>query len=234
MELEETLENEINNGSRSHAYLLISQDADFLEVAVNSFIKKMKCLPEDVSIIRPAEETGKAGEIPVEQIRNLIHDISLTSHGKIRIAVIYQAEKLNISSASVLLKTLEEPPRNVVIILTALSDNILPTIKSRCRTLRFNRQVDEKSITFSYQDFLDNSLASSFSNIENIVKQNQIPILFTDLIAQFEKNLIDDKDSKAVIILEALLKAQKNIAKNANPRLTLENLILLIRETYER
>lgn len=69
----------------------------------------------------------------------LCHRISLRpSHGDRRIAIIDDADFLNQESANCLLKTLEEPPPRSVLILIATSEQTqLPTIRSRCQTVRF-------------------------------------------------------------------------------------------------
>ena len=78
-------------------------------------------------------------EISVDQIRELNKKLFETSHQSgFKVALIERAEKLNISSFNALLKTLEEPPANTVLILTTNEKNRLPaTILSRCRKIDF-------------------------------------------------------------------------------------------------
>jgi DNA polymerase III subunit delta' len=70
----------------------------------------------------------------------LIHDLSLRPMaGNRRIAILDDANQMNDTGANVMLKTIEEPPDNSLLILIA--DNleaILPTIRSRCQLLRFS------------------------------------------------------------------------------------------------
>lgn len=72
--------------------------------------------------------------IKVDQIRQLSKNVVLSStRNKYRITIIEDAEKMNKASANALLKTLEEPPEGVIIILTTSEiGHLLPTIKSRC------------------------------------------------------------------------------------------------------
>lgn len=92
-------------------------------------------LHPDLLLIEP--EPDKTG-ISVEQIRNLIHFAELTSHqGAARCAIIYPAELMNTSAANSLLKTLEEPPAGVFIILVCEALSQLPaTVISRCQHWR--------------------------------------------------------------------------------------------------
>ncbi len=74
-------------------------------------------------------------DIKIDQIRQLIHQFSLTNNQQSgKIALIYPAEKLNQSSANSLLKTLEEPSADSTLILLTHNAGRLPiTIRSRCQ-----------------------------------------------------------------------------------------------------
>ena len=69
----------------------------------------------------------------------LCHDISLTPYyGRRKVAVIDDADQLNIEGANCLLKTLEEPPDKSILILIGTSEHRqLPTILSRSQIIRF-------------------------------------------------------------------------------------------------
>ena len=70
----------------------------------------------------------------------LIHDLSLRPMaGSRRIALIDDANRMNEEGANAMLKTLEEPPPNSMLILIAENlDAMLPTIRSRCQLVRFS------------------------------------------------------------------------------------------------
>ncbi len=91
----------------------------------------------DVRLLEP-EITGRGNAvIRIDQIRELQRDLNLAAvEGRYKIAIIHQFETANANAANAFLKTLEEPPPRVVLILTATdADALLPTITSRCRTL---------------------------------------------------------------------------------------------------
>ena len=84
-------------------------------------------------------ETGKPrGEIPVHVIRQVAPFLHLTAiEGGWRVVVVDGAEHMNRNAANALLKVLEEPPtRAVLLLVCAAPGRLLPTIRSRCRTLR--------------------------------------------------------------------------------------------------
>jgi DNA polymerase-3 subunit delta' len=77
--------------------------------------------------------------IKIEQIRSLQKELGYRPYEAVRKACIIDgAERLNLSSGNALLKTLEEPPGNaIIILLTSAAENVLPTIRSRCQQLVF-------------------------------------------------------------------------------------------------
>jgi DNA polymerase III subunit delta' len=89
----------------------------------------------DLTIVQ-AEKEG--GVLKVEQIRDLHRSASLAPYeGKYRIALLLRFQEANANAQNALLKTLEEAPRQVILLLTAESgESLLPTIVSRCEVLR--------------------------------------------------------------------------------------------------
>lgn len=71
-------------------------------------------------------------------VRHLVHDLMLLPvEGAARVAIIESAHRMNDDAQGALLKTLEEPPAGVTVILTADEETRLaPTIRSRCARLR--------------------------------------------------------------------------------------------------
>jgi DNA polymerase-3 subunit delta' len=89
----------------------------------------------DLSIVQ-AEKEG--GILKVEQIRAIRQTLVLKPYqGKYRLAVFLRFEEANPNAANALLKTLEEAPAHVILLLTAGdAEQLLPTIVSRCEVLR--------------------------------------------------------------------------------------------------
>ncbi len=89
----------------------------------------------DLSVVQ-AEEVG--GTLKVDQIRELQRSVNLAPYqARYRVALLLRFEEAHASAANALLKTLEEPPSQVILILTAESaDALLPTVVSRCEVLR--------------------------------------------------------------------------------------------------
>jgi DNA polymerase III subunit delta' len=89
----------------------------------------------DLAVIQ-AEKEG--GTLKVEQIRAVRQSLSLKPYqGKYRLALFLRFQEANANAANALLKTLEEAPEHVILLLTAdTAEQLLPTITSRCEILR--------------------------------------------------------------------------------------------------
>ncbi len=91
-------------------------------------------------------DTGRIrAEIAVDDVRGLGAFMHMTpAMGKWRVAVIDSADEMNRNSANAVLKILEEPPPNAVLLIVAHAPGrLLPTIRSRCRRLALQPLADE-------------------------------------------------------------------------------------------
>ncbi len=103
--------------------------------------EKNENIHPNIKLISP--EKGK--EIKIDQIREAINFLKLKSE-KGKVIIIENAENMNLEASNALLKTLEEPPANTLIILTTSNQNkLLPTIVSRTKKIRF-RPLSKKEI----------------------------------------------------------------------------------------
>jgi DNA polymerase-3 subunit delta' len=85
-------------------------------------------------------------QITIEEIRKLKSFFALSAaDGGRRVVIIDAADDMNVNAANALLKVLEEPPQHTILLLISHQPSrLLPTIRSRCRTLRLSAlsQVD--------------------------------------------------------------------------------------------
>jgi DNA polymerase-3 subunit delta' len=119
-------------------------------------------------IVVMAENEGET--LKIDQVRELQHTLSLAPYeARYRIALILRFEEANSSSANAMLKTLEEPPDHVVIILTAKSaENLLPTIVSRCEVLRLRTlSMDETARGLQIIKGVPQELAEKLAHISD-------------------------------------------------------------------
>ncbi|WP_223181313.1 DNA polymerase III subunit delta' [Sphingopyxis sp. LK2115] len=97
--------------------------------------------PEIIRLTRQPKDKGKelARNITIDQVRQMIRRLHLSlSLGDWRVIIVDAVDDLESNSANALLKTLEEPPARTIFLLVSHSPGrLLPTIRSRCRILRF-------------------------------------------------------------------------------------------------
>jgi len=104
----------------------------------------------DLSVVQ-AEQVG--GTLKVDQIRELQHSLALSPYeSRFKIALLLRFEEAHPAAANALLKTLEEPSPQVILLLTAeSSESLLPTIVSRCEVLRL-RPLSVESVQTGLQE----------------------------------------------------------------------------------
>jgi DNA polymerase-3 subunit delta' len=97
--------------------------------------------------VEPVEE-GKL--IKIDQIREVVTFLGYTSQlGGYKIALLTPAERMNSNAANSLLKTLEEPPANSLLLLLSTAPAQLPaTIRSRCQNLVFRIPPLEEALAW--------------------------------------------------------------------------------------
>lgn len=93
-----------------------------------------------------SETTKTTRNIKIGQIRTLQNEIALRPvQAESRVVLLDGAEFMNNAAANCLLKTLEEPPSQTIFILTTANrSSLLMTLRSRCRTINFDRLTSEE------------------------------------------------------------------------------------------
>ena len=150
------LERIVAKKSIANAYLFLGPTGVGKLEAALFFAKKIVNNTEaiDSNLIMIAPETEekngviKKRDIKIEAIRELQHQLSLTSTGGgYKAVVIDEAERLNVTAQNALLKTLEEPNAQVVLILVAQNERkLLPTIISRCQKIKLGLVSDSEIV----------------------------------------------------------------------------------------
>jgi len=115
----------------------------------------------DLVLLQPAE-AGKA--IKVDQVRSLCIELGMTSHaGRYKIALIEPADAMNVNAANSLLKTLEEPtPNTLLMLLTAAPGSLPATVRSRCQQVQINTPSTQQSLTWLQQQGIDSATAAGY------------------------------------------------------------------------
>ena len=103
--------------------------------------------------VNEIEDVKKSEQIKVDDIRDINQFMTLSrQQGKYKIVCINNADTMNINAANALLKTLEEPPEfSILFLVSHRADSLLPTIRSRCQTWKFNLPNNEIALAWLNQ-----------------------------------------------------------------------------------
>lgn len=167
--IKELLTNSVKNNKISHSYLFIGIEGIGKKLIAKEFAKMILCIDEnkycgscksciefdtdnnpDFKIIEP-----DGNSLKIEQIREFQSKVTekpIISNKKVYI--INDSDKMTTEAQNCLLKTLEEPPEFVTIILIGSNENaFLSTIKSRCMILHFNKIQDDEIKRFLEENY---------------------------------------------------------------------------------
>ena len=159
------LKDAIKSGKVSHAYILAGEDGAGKNLLANAFAANLQCEDREresdacgkcKSCIQAASKnhpdiirvTHEKASIGVDDVRIQVNnDIQIKPYSSpYKVYIIDEAEKLTEAAQNALLKTIEEPPAYAVILLLTNNLNaLLPTILSRCVTLKC-KAVDKELI----------------------------------------------------------------------------------------
>lgn len=142
----------------------------------------------------------RANDIRIISIRQMKKEIYLTGIvGKKKIFLISNADSMNLQSANALLKILEEPPGDSVIILTTSRVNsLLPTIVGRCQKIKFDK-IPDKEISSHL-----NGKIKNLSTVENKFYTALADGSITKCNDILEKNFLELRE-KVLEMLSAIL-----------------------------
>ena len=178
------LENAINNKTILHSYLFIGEEGIGKKLLAKEFAKTILCTSEDnkpCDICKSCVEFNSNNNvnfsiinedgsgIKIEDIRNMQNKIAEKPiNSEYKVYIIDDAELMRDDAQNCLLKTLEEPPEYVVIILITANENkILNTIKSRCMKLYFNKLENNDMRKILTSKFNMTDIKESFLDASN-------------------------------------------------------------------
>lgn len=151
------------------------------------------------------EEAGK--QIKVSAIRELSEFVSGSSLlGGVKVVVLAPVSAMNISASNALLKTLEEPSGNTVLILVShAGGQVMPTIRSRCQTVKPPAAESAMVLTWLGQQFdLD---AAAFDRLKALAPG--APLRMRDYL---ESNMLSEIDAM-LALLSGMLKRELTVTE---------------------
>ncbi len=200
-QIKELLNKTIKNGTITHSYLFVGLEGIGKKLFAKEFAKAILCLDEnnkpcnkcksciefetsnnpDYYEIDTEENSIKIDEIRMLQSKTLEKPIISNK----KIYIINDSEKMTKEAQNCLLKTLEEPPEYITIILiTSNESNILNTIKSRCTKINFN-PIENKKIEEFLKEKYGINTTSYFGSIKKALEMNEKQEIYGELDKYF-------------------------------------------------
>lgn len=185
---------------------------------------------------------GKSdSSIKIEETRELKEKLKLKPFsGKKKLVIIYNAENLTKEAQNSLLKSLEEPPEDTVILLSTPNENLLlPTIISRCEVTRIkndkNIRENPASIRENPKVTLTNDIrymdiGEKFKLAEQlsakIDKEESLESVRNRVEEWLNHLLENSKTTQNLKVMKNIVFTKKRLRQNLNIRLVLENLLI--------
>jgi len=222
----------------AHSYLFSGAREIGKKTFAIEFAGLVGCKFPDLKIVTKKDDKN---EVDISQIREVQKFLSYKSYnGGFKIVIVDDAEKMNVEAQSCFLKTLEEPKgQTLIVMVSSRPDMLLPTITSRCQTIKFFRPKDlplnserakrEQEILKDLLPIIDSNLADKFKYVKSIDFDKQD---FGEILEAMQKHfrglLLADYSQKKVINTLNLIEEfnKRFLFTNANPKLALEILLM--------
>jgi len=162
-----------NAGRLAHAYLFVGPPGIGKRAFARCFAQAILCQRPNVDELEPCGECSSCKvfeggnhpdfleveiekdrhEFRIEVVRELLPKLALKpALGNERVTIFDDADRFNDEAANALLKTLEEPPpRSRLLLMASGVERMLPTIRSRCQTIRFAPLSAEETAEVLFQ-----------------------------------------------------------------------------------
>lgn len=264
------LKRKFEQNQLAHAYLFTGADQIGKRTFAKEFVKMINCKSingkpclkcvncqmiekgsyPDLFLIN----SGGAEEITISKIREAQNFLSYKSYyGSLKFVIVNEAEKMNTEAQSCFLKTLEEPKgQTLIILVSSKPEMLLPTIYSRCQSIKFFRpkdlspniekQAKEQIILLELKKVINSDFSEKFKYVKSIDFEKQKIGEITEVMQKYFRKLLlakigIDKSKEADNYNVSNIKKIINLIEdinfqtlftNASPKLALEILLMEI------
>jgi DNA polymerase-3 subunit delta' len=224
----ETILKQFEEKKAAHTYLLTGARGIGKFEVFKSLAKKLQSQKNSLDTIVLEDDGHK---IKISEMRAVIERLNRSKQDNYKLLLIENIERFSLPAANSFLKTLEEPLENTYFFLTSSNlKNVLETIISRVRLLRAGGIANTNSnMTDLVKKCLANQflLSEKFVLVENFKREDALE--FSKVMTFKLRELVKkDHETKYLEALKELAKANKLLNGNINPRLFIENILLLL------
>ncbi len=218
------------NGSFSHANLIIGNDGIGKSIIAQYLASKILKGSDFINSIDIVKYYPSSNTFGVDDVRKVIEEVNKKPYeGNKKVIIMYKCDKMTAQAQNALLKTIEEPPEGVFLILLSDSlEKILDTIQSRCQIYKLTplskdeilQYIDEHYESLNLEE-RQSAIAYSMGipgKVDRFIKDEKLKQvrdlcieLFDDILARNKKlvikyqeafnNLKDEKDDLIDILL---------------------------------
>lgn len=247
------IDRDIKDNMLNHAYMFISSDEEYIKALALHIAKHIMCVKNSACnecsqclkisknehadlVILPTSKKN----IVVDDVENIVTEsYVLPLEGDKKIYILNNFDQATVQAQNKLLKTLEEPPASVVFLITATNENnVLATIRSRCKKIfipKINDDVLNGYIRAEYPNLnsidrvvkiADGSLTTAikFLNDADMFKIKDLCIEIVNVFDKSDKVLyyssqiqnIDNFESFLNVLLDTFREVMEDVVMNDN------------------
>lgn len=209
---------------KSGSYIIVCDDNRVIKNVKNDLVKKYNIKYENINDIEPTKNT-----IGIKEVKGVIRKLLFKSGKDYSLFSILNAQLMTREAANSLLKTIEEPSGNLIILIFVDNiSNLLSTIISRCKKIIIRSEL-EISTNNRYIDYLKaildkKHIYEKIAIVDNIVKNDvNITIMLRSWIWYLNSNPVIRMDK--IMTVDSFLRIYNN---SLNKKLFLENLVIYL------
>ncbi len=231
------LERDLEMDRLSHATLLVGPDKVGKHAVLNKMAQALQCESGHCELCTICQEIeggrhldthvfeNDGSSIKIAEMRELKKFVALSKQGRHKLVIIQNIERMTTPAANSFLKMLEEPPVDVMFLLTtADQDSILPTIISRCRLYRARLNSLDSITGFLLENYpgkeesyVDRAALFAAGRVGKAIDLMEDQELFDMYTAWYEELSAFEKQGDAVALIkyaEQIAKLDKSVLKD--------------------
>ena len=160
----EKLESDLKNDNLAHAYIFVGPEKVGKFLVAKTLAHILQCNDNYCRVCPTCKQIAKGAHldttemrddgtsIKIEPVREIITSLNMSAQSNYKIVLLDNIGRMTPDAANCFLKTLEEPPKKTLFLMTAGNlRELLPTIISRCRVMKFPA-ISEKALKKKMQD----------------------------------------------------------------------------------